>query len=120
MKKEKNVETEKNIGAERNMDVEKSTKKDKGPYDARIDFLQEEFNLSNLEADGMKKFLESPTFNKKSASMKDVLNNIIETDKLNVRQKMALSYSIGMFQVEMKMIRMPIIPDMMHMRGLGG
>ncbi len=114
------MKNEKNIEAEMKIDVEKSTKKDKGSYDARIDFLRKEFDLSNLEADGMKKFLENPTFNKKSASMKDVLNNIIETDKLNVRQKMALSYSIGMFQVERNMIRMPIMPDMMHMHGLGG
>lgn len=115
MKKEKNIEAEKKTG------VEKSTKKDKNPYDARINLLQKEFSLSNLEIDEMKKFLGSATFTKKKTTIKDVLDTIIETDKLNIRQKIALSYSIGMFQVERNILQVPIIPDMMHnMPGSGG
>lgn len=121
MKKENNVKKEKNMKNENNVYMEKSTKKDKNPYNARIDLLRAEFSLSNLDVDGMKRFLESPTFNKKNATARDLLNTIIDTDKLNVRQKMALSYSIGMFQVENNVIRVPMILDMTPgMTGSGG
>lgn len=118
MKKEKNMEAKKSIEAKKGVEVEKNAetkknvKKDKNPYDARIDSLQREFSLSDLEVDEMKKFLGNPAFNKKKATIRDVLDTIIETDKLNVRQKIALSYSIGMFQVERNVVRVPMIPDM--------
>lgn len=109
---EKNAETKKGVEVEKNTETKKNVKKDKNPYDARIDSLQREFSLSDLEVDGMKKFLGNPAFNKKKATIRDVLDTIIETDKLNVRQKIALSYSIGMFQVERNVVRVPMIPDM--------
>lgn len=120
MKMEKNREVERNIGSE------KSTKKNKSPYDSRIDFLQEEFGLSNQEVDGMKEFLEDPAFSKKKRTMREVLDTITDTDRLNIRQKMALSYSIGMFQAEnnltkIPVIKMPIIPYVIpDMPGSGG
>lgn len=115
MKKEKNIEVERNI------DVKKSTKKDKNSYGSRIDILREEFNLSNLEVDGMKEFLENPVLNRKGVSIGDAIGTIIETDKLNIRQKMALSYSMGMFQAEKNIIRASMIPNMIpDMPGSGG
>lgn len=115
MKKDKSMENKKSV------ENKKNAKKDKDAYDARIDFLQEEFSLSDSEVSDMKKFLEHPTFDKKKATIRDVLNNIIDTDKLNIRQKIALSYSIGMFQVERNIIRVPMMPPIIpDMPGAGG
>ena len=79
-------------------------------YSSRIEVIKEEFDLSDSEVEEMEKFLSRPELIDRCATFKDILEDIIKTDILNDRQKVAFAYSIGMFQMERDFMRMPIIP----------
>lgn len=61
-----------------------------------IDEIQEELNLSDLEMEGIANFtkLDGEYF-----EIEDVLNKIVQDENLNVKQKVALSHTLGMFRV---------------------
>lgn len=86
-------------------------KKEKYKRGTRIDKLKDEFNFSDSEIDKIKKFLDS-TIIEKEISFRDVLDIIIDTDELSIKQKVALSYSIGIFQTERSVVQIPIMSNM--------
>lgn len=73
-------------------------------YDVRIYAIQKEFDLSDSEVDGIQNFLLRPQLLKKDTTLKDVLEEIIRTDLLNDRQKVAFAYSMGMFKSEREFV----------------
>jgi len=66
-------------------------------YQSRIRLIQEEFSMSNEEVEGINEFIrETPS----NTGMEGVLENLITSENLNTRQKVAFSHAIGIFRTE--------------------
>ncbi len=64
---------------------------------SRISQIQKEFNMSDLEMDGISKFTSSLP---NDISVPDVLEELIKYEDLNMRQKVAFAHMLGIFRVE--------------------
>ena len=59
--------------------------------------IQEEFKMSDFEVDEIYKFISSL---KEDMTVLEALEKLIESNNLNVRQKVAFSHVLGIFRVE--------------------
>ena len=66
-------------------------------YQSRIRLIQKEFSMSNDEVEGINEFIRATPSN---TGMEDVLENLITSENLNIRQKVAFSHAIGIFRTE--------------------
>lgn len=79
--------------------------KDKDGYDdyndrkslGKIDQMQKEFDLSDLEMEEIDKFIQSLPVDD---NIYYVLEELVKTDSLNVRQKVAFAHALGIFREE--------------------
>ena len=58
--------------------------------------LQEEFNMSDSEVEGLTKFISST----RNGSMLEILEEMIHCKTLNIRQKVAFAHALGIFRME--------------------
>lgn len=63
----------------------------------KIDQLQKEFDLSDLEMEDINKFIQSLPIDD---NLNFVLEELVKTDSLNVRQKVAFAHALGIFRAE--------------------
>jgi len=64
---------------------------------SRMEQIQEEFKMSDFEVDEIYKFISSL---KEDMTVLEALEKLIESNNLNVRQKVAFSHVLGIFRVE--------------------
>jgi len=62
-----------------------------------IDKIQKELGMSDLEMEGIANFTLSAS---ECTEIQDVLEKIIQDENLNIRQKVALSHTLGMFRTD--------------------
>ena len=62
-----------------------------------IDKIQKELGMSDLEMEGIADFTLSAS---ECTEIQDVLEKIIQDENLNIRQKVALSHTLGMFRTD--------------------
>lgn len=65
-------------------------------YNSRKEWMQAEFNFSNEEVEGLDKFLSG----RESGLVSEFLRSIMETECLNNRQKVVISFMMGRFVQE--------------------
>ena len=66
-------------------------------YQSRIKLIQKEFSMSDEEVEGINEFIRAiPS----DTGMEGVLEELIISDNLNIRQKVAFSHAIGIFRTE--------------------
>lgn len=65
-------------------------------YNSRKEWMQTEFNFSDEEVDGLDKFLSG----RESGLVSEFLRNVIDTEDLNNRQKVVISFMMGRFVQE--------------------
>ena len=85
--KEKENEEDKEEGIDENIVQSQS----------RMELIQEEFGLSDLEVGEINKFILST---KKNTGILDVLKKLIKCEDLNVRQKVAFAHVMWIFRTE--------------------
>jgi hypothetical protein len=103
----KKKENEEANSAECDLELEEGEKYESGEmliegdgafgYQSRIRLIQKEFNMSNAEVEGINEFIRTI---QSDTGMEDVLEALITSDSLNVRQKVAFSHAIGIFRTE--------------------
>ena len=64
---------------------------------SRLTIIKEEFGLSDLEVEGITAFIKTIP---RDTEMKDVLEELIKCENLNIRQKVVFSHAIGIFRSE--------------------
>ncbi len=62
-----------------------------------VDQIQKEFNMSDLEMEGIANFTISAS---ECIDIPEVLEKLIQDENMNVRQKVALSHTLGMFRTD--------------------
>ncbi len=62
-------------------------------YNSRKEWMQAEFNFSDEEVEGLDKFLSC----RESGLVSEFLRTVIDTDDLNNRQKIIISFMMGRF-----------------------
>ncbi len=62
-------------------------------YNSRKEWMQAEFNFSDEEVEGLDKFLSC----RESGLVSEFLRTVIDTDDLNNRQKIIVSFMMGRF-----------------------
>ncbi len=75
-------------------------RKSKSGYTATsrvVDQIQKELNMSDLEMEGISNFTLSAS---ECIDIPEVLEKLIQDESLNVRQKVALSHTLGMFRTD--------------------
>lgn len=65
-------------------------------YDSRKEWMQAEFNFSDEEVEGLDKFLSG----RESGLVSEFLRSVMETEDLNNRQKVVISFMMGRFVQE--------------------
>lgn len=65
-------------------------------YDSRKEWIQAEFNFSDEEVEGLDKFLSG----RESGLVSEFLRSVMETEDLNNRQKVVISFMMGRFVQE--------------------
>lgn len=73
------------------------SREEKDEYETRMDIMQEEFSMSDLEVSGILEFMHTLP---KDMCPKDVLEEMIKSENLNIRQKVAFSHSLGILRAE--------------------
>ena len=66
-------------------------------HSAVVDQMQKELNMSDLEMEGIANFTLSAS---DCIDIPEVLEKLILDESLNVRQKVALSHTLGMFRTD--------------------
>ncbi len=64
---------------------------------SRMEQLQEEFHMSKSEVDGLAKFISSQP---SRIGILEVIERMIKSDDLNIRQKVAFAHIMGIFRAE--------------------
>lgn len=62
-------------------------------YDSRKEWMQEEFDFSDEEVEGLDKFLKG----RESGLVSEFLRSVINTEDLNNKQKVIISFIMGRF-----------------------
>lgn len=62
-------------------------------YNSRKEWMQAEFNFSDKEVEGLDKFLSG----RESGLVSEFLRSVMETEDLNNRQKVVISFMMGRF-----------------------
>jgi hypothetical protein len=62
-------------------------------YDSRKEWMQTEFNFSDEEVEGLDKFLSG----RESGIVSEFLRSVMNTEDLNNRQKVVISFMMGRF-----------------------
>ena len=65
-------------------------------YNSRKEWMQAEFNFSDEEVEGLDKFLSC----RESGLVSEFLRSVMETEDLNNRQKVVISFMMGRFVQE--------------------
>lgn len=65
-------------------------------YDSRKEWMQAEFNFSDEEVEGLDKFLSG----RESGLVSEFLRSVMDTEDLNNRQKVVISFMMGRFVQE--------------------
>jgi hypothetical protein len=65
-------------------------------YNSRKEWMQAEFNFSDEEVEGLDKFLSG----RESGLVSEFLRSVMETEDLNNRQKVVISFMMGRFVQE--------------------
>lgn len=72
-------------------------REEKDKYEIRIGLTQEEFNISDSEVNGIFEFIHTLP---RDICPKDMLEEIIKSENLNIRQKVAFSHTLGVLKAE--------------------
>lgn len=96
IEKKTEVQPEEQTAKQTDKSVEINVENDADRPRSRMQQLQEEFNMSDSEVEGLTKFITST----QNGKILDILEEMIHCKTLNIRQKVAFAHALGIFRME--------------------
>lgn len=90
-------------------------------YNSRKEWMQSEFNFSDKEVEGLDRFLSG----RENGLVSEFLRSVMETEDLNNRQKVVISFMMGRFvqermEEQMKFIEKSMVDSSQQPSEFGG